>query len=604
MKLRSFLKIRKNRWSITDKMFFSLFMTGTVIEFSQVGAGFVDGLVVSRYMGSMEMAAQGIAHPIFSIMGIISGLIAIGMQVKCSQSIGRGNVKEYSEFVSASVIVGTVASLIISALVLIFAEPFAMLLGASGNAANLAELSAQYLTGIGIGVPPLILTAILAPALQLDSGSNTVRTGALIETASNVVMDIIAVRMGWGLLGIGLASAIASYANLLYQCSFFLRKERSLHLVIPKVPVKEFLHMLANGNEKAVKRLMNTIRPVILNMIIISYGGAVAMSSLSVRNNFSDFIEIFGAGIAAAVSLLVGVYYGEINEEGIEEVCSFGQKMILLFSGSICVLVFIFARPIGRLYVKEGGELLDMTVFAIRMLALQNPLQAVVASRIKYLQAIRRNRNMNMLIFAAQLVFVLLSAFVLGKLFGVYGILACYTVSDFLSIVAVYVFYAIKGRNQKVSKQDYLNLPEEFHLKPGDVISLDVRNGEDVSLSSEQIMMFCKGHNLTGKVPYYAALAFEELAANIIANGFPNNTSLDPMIDLRVVIADNDLVIRMRDNCPRFDVTAQIAEANAEGGDPVSNIGIRIVSKIASEITYLHTFDTNSLIMHFSAEKS
>lgn len=598
------LKNRRNRWLITDKMFLSLFMTGTIIEFSQVGAGFIDGLAISRFMGPLEMAAEGIASPIFSIMGIISGLLAVGMQVRCSQSIGRGNPKEYSRFVSATVQVGVMVSLVAMTLLLIFAEPFSVMLGASGNAADLVEPVSRYLIGIGIGMPAFILVAILAPALQLDSGNKIIQIGAIIEAVSNVVMDFIAVKLRYGIMGIGLASSIACYINLLYLCTYFLKKDRSLHLVKPDIPIREFIHMMTNGSERAIKRLANSIRPIILNMIIISYGGAIAMSALSVRNNFSNFVEIFGAGVASAVSIIVGVYFGEVNEEGIEEVCSFGQKMIMIFSGAVCVLVLIFARPIARLYVTRNGETLELIVFTMRMLALQNPLQALVATRIKYLQAIHKRRNMKMLIFGAQLVFVLTSAFVLGKLFGVYGILACYTVSDLVTLLAVYVYYAIKGRHLIVTKKEYMNLPNEFHLNPGDVISLDICDIYDVTLCSEQITLFGNGHKISPRISYFAALSFEEFGANIVNNGFPNCKFSKPMIDVRAVIAEDALIMRMRDNCPRFDVTKQIAEANSGCSDIMHNAGIRIASEIASEIIYLHTFDTNSLIVRFNLNKA
>ena len=99
---------------------------------------------------------------------------------------------------------------------------------------------------------------------------------------------------------------------------------------------------------------------------------------------------------------------------------------------------------------------------------------------------------------------------------------------------------------------------------------------------------------------YYAALCFEELAANVVEYGFPQNRSAHPIIDLSVVITENKFVIRMRDDCPQYDVTKQIAVANADGADPTQNIGIRIVSTLASNINYMHAFETNSLIISFN----
>ena len=599
MDLKSLFKKNSRRWAITDKMFLSLFLTGSIIEFSQVGSGFIDGLVISRFLGPEAMAAEGIVHPIYSIMGIISGLLAVGMQVRCTQMIGRGRQKELSRFFSATVYVGTAVSLLFTLIVLVFAKPFAALLGASGNGAELLVPASRYLIGIGVGIPPLIMTAILAPAFQLDSGRKTIQTGAIIEAVADILLDLLAVKLGFGILGVGLATAAASYFNLLFQCTHFLRKDRMLHFVRPDMPVREFLQMLSLGGERAIKRLFNTVRPVVLNTIIIAYGGALAMSALSVRNSFSNFVEIFGAGIASAVALLTGLYYGEVNDEAIHAVNSCERKLITVCCGSVCVLLFLFAPLVAKLYVSADGELYHMVTFVIRMLALQNPLQALIANRIKYLQAIQRRHNMNLLIFAAQLAFVLLSAFVLGRLFGVYGILASFTVSDALSLLAVGVFYAVKCRKPIPSRRDLLALPDEFRLGPGDVISLDIRNTDDVALASEQIMMFCKGHKIKQKTAYYAALCFEELAANVVEYGFPNNRSAHPIIDLRIVITENKFVIRMRDDCPQYDVTKKIAAANADDADPTQNIGIRIVSKLASDINYMHAFETNSLIISF-----
>ena len=80
---------------------------------------------------------------------------------------------------------------------------------------------------------------------------------------------------------------------------------------------------------------------------------------------------------------------------------------------------------------------------------------------------------MNLLLGVSQFVLVILSALVLGKLFGVYGILSCFLVSDALSLLTVYVFYQIKNRKTILSKKELLTLPDEFELHPGDVILMN-----------------------------------------------------------------------------------------------------------------------------------
>ena len=125
MKLKQTFSKNASRWAITDKMFLSLMITGAIVEFSEVGAGFIDGLIISRFIGADAMAAQGIAQPIFSILGVVSGLLAVGMQVRCSQAIGKGIRKDFCRFFSATVYVGLAISFILTVLLIAFAKPFA-----------------------------------------------------------------------------------------------------------------------------------------------------------------------------------------------------------------------------------------------------------------------------------------------------------------------------------------------------------------------------------------------------------------------------------------------------------------------------------------------
>ena len=602
MNLKQLMKTSRARWRITDRMFLSLLLTGSTIELSQVGATFIDGLFTSRFLGSDAMAAQGLSYPIFSILGVISGMLAVGMQTAGAKAIGKGKREEFSRIFSAVFYIGAALSLLITLLLLCFSGPVAVLLGAAGKAASLVGPASDYIVGLGIGAPALVMAAILSPALQLDSGRMTVQIGALIELVGDVILDAVMIRAGLGIFGIGLATSVSCYLNLLYQCLHFLKKGRMLHLSGLKLSRSEFFGILTDGSEIAFRRILNIIRPIILNRIIIAYGGAIAMTMLSIRNNFSDFSFIPGMGIASALSLLTGVYYGEVNAEALHEVNSCKNRMVFLIPGAISVLMLIFARPIAGLYAPGDEEALRMATFAIRMLALQNPLQILLTCRIKYLQVLRRVK-LYMLIMLTQILSVVLSAFALGALFGTYGVLACYTLGDLLSLLVIWVFNMIKSRRLLPTKKDFLGLPASFDLRPGDVISLDIRSKKDVSLASRQMQMFCEGHGIEQKTAYYASLSFEEVAVDLLETGIHGKNPKKVQIDLRAAIVDGTFVIRLCDNCPRHDITSLFAVANMPQTDIAKNIGARIVSRVAADIDYMRTFDINNVTIRFRLDE-
>ena len=481
-------------WLVLDQTFFSLFKMFSLIELAHIGAGLIDGLIASNFLDAQAMAALGIAHPIFSITGIFAGMFATGMQTLCTRALGRGDLGTFNRLFSAVMILGTGFSLFMAALLFLAARPFAILLGASGKGALLAAPAAQYLRGIGIGLPALIMTGVLAAAIHMDSGRKRVMKAALICTVMNAVLDLAAIFLHMGLFGIGLATALGWYLQFGLLSLHFLSKKRMLHFVPLHTDWKEMLSLLSCGTEKALRRLGNILRPIVLNKLIIFYGGTLAMTSMSVQTSLSDFSRLFAVGLADAVTLLVGVLFGEKNAEAIDENGRCASRNCIRFCGTVCILFFVFARPIARLYISEEGELLNMTVFAVRMIALEAPLYGLLRLRIAYLQAVNRTRDMQLLSVLSILIYVVLAAAVLGAVFGAYGILAAFPVSDFLSLATVWACCSFKTRKLLPSKSDYRALPENFQLSPGDVILLDIRDEDDVSLVSEQIQMFCKGH--------------------------------------------------------------------------------------------------------------
>ena len=580
-----------------------MFIAFSMIELTNVGAGLIDGLVVSNFLSADSMAAAGIAHPIFSIAGIFGGMFAVGMQNTCTKELGRGDVPGFNRLFSATMYLGTAFSVALTLILYIEAEPLAMFLGASGKGADLVDLAVPYLRGVLIGLPALIMTGTMSSAVQMDSGRKRVISSAMICSALNIIFDLISVAMHLGMFGIGLATAAAQYVAVGYLFLHFLDKDRMLHFVRLATSFKEFMQLLSRGTEKAIRRISAVIRPIIMNKLIIFYGGAMAMTAMSVEHSVSNFVYFFAVGLADTIALMVGVLYGEMNEEGIHQAVRSALRYCAVFCGGIGVLLLVFSKPIASLYVSGDPELLKMTTFAICMIALQAPLDGILRPRITYLQVVEHIRNMQILTVLSKLVYIVLAAFILGALFGPYGILASYFVSDVLSLLTVWLYYSIKKIKLFPSLEDFLDLPNSFRKSPGDVIDLDVRDLEDVSLTSEQIKMFCKGHKVDSATGYKASLCFEELASNIVMHGFPK-CEKDPGIDLRIVFDPDGLIIRIQDNCPSFDVERQIAMAMSDTSlAPEDKLGLKVVGGMADDIKYVHSLETNNVILKFPTHK-
>ena len=94
------------------------------------------------------------------------------------------------------------------------------------------------------------------------------------------------------------------------------------------------------------------------------------------------------------------------------------------------------------------------------------------------------------------------------------------------------------------------------------------------------------------------------MAANTVTHGFPLNKSKTPIIDLRVIITSHRLIIRLQDNCPKFDVGSRFTTlAEADQQEKMSNLGIWLTQNLADETRYVYSFETNTIFMEFNIDR-
>ena len=105
---------------------------------------------------------------------------------------------------------------------------------------------------------------------------------------------------------------------------------------------------------------------------------------------------------------------------------------------------------------------------------------------------------------------------------------------------------------------------------------------------------FCMEHDYDKQTASHAGLCLEEIAGNVLEHGF--GKSHNYYADIRVVIREEELTVRVRDNCREFDPRKRIDAFDPD--DPGKNIGIRIVAQIAKAIDYYNNAGANTLILN------
>ena len=85
----------------------------------------IDSIMIGRFLGVQAIAAYGLANPILLVIGAIGSMLAAGVQVACSKSLGSGSKEETDKGYSSAMVLMLGISLLFTALVLLFRYPLA-----------------------------------------------------------------------------------------------------------------------------------------------------------------------------------------------------------------------------------------------------------------------------------------------------------------------------------------------------------------------------------------------------------------------------------------------------------------------------------------------
>ena len=139
----------------------------------------VDSMITGHFLGTGAMAAIGLFSPVTTII-CLSFVIASGM-------------------------------LMLTALLLLFRNGLAAVLGARGET---AELLSSYMTGYSFGVIGQVFSSTLMIFLPYNNDMRRCYTGIAVMVLSNAAMDLLFTAvLHLGILGMGLATSISYLAR-------------------------------------------------------------------------------------------------------------------------------------------------------------------------------------------------------------------------------------------------------------------------------------------------------------------------------------------------------------------------------------------------------
>ena len=580
--------------SIQKRMFFLAFVTAFAAAFSQTLAAVIDEMIVCAFYGEQEIAAVSLTVPFFNLLEIPAAGLAAGIQAICARDIGAGKIRsanrKFNQIFFLSAAVSAIATLICFTCM----NQLTYLFGARGTAADLHPLASSYLYGLSYEIIPYVLFCIMAPAVILDNGAKRVTVASILGCAADIILDLLSVHFGWGLFGFGFATSVSALVFFLITVTHFLKPDRVFRLSIGRIRFSEMKEVFVSSGPKAFFALADTIRSLIFISLATITGGVTSVFVQSIQSTVAYVLIMIANGIAGALSVATGICHGEKNGDDLEGFVLLAVRYIAVLSACSMAVLALCAGPLISVLCESEASA-SLMKFSFGCLFVTTPAALLLHVRISYLQALGKVKTSRNLAIATNLVVLSAAALILSLLFGVYGVFAAFPVSKFLILIYIWLIHSARTKKVKPSLSDFIEADESFFAEPGDIISYPLESKEDCALLSEQIMMFCHGHKLDERKGYLAGLCAEEMSARVFEQEM-NSSDTPQNADIRVVIDEGDVIIRLRDSGSPFNLK-QFEDRLEKEKDPETETGIRILIASAKQISYYRSFGMNTTII-------
>lgn len=547
----------------------------------------IDNRMIGNYLGEEAMAAYGFANPVLLVFGALGSMLAAGVQVACSRSIGNGNQRETNSTFASAIMVAVTAGVGGMMLILFLKDPLASLLGA-GKEGNLHRLTADYLSGFVIGVPATLGALILVPFLQIAGKSNRLALAVGAMTVSDVALDFLfAVVMDLGMFGMGLASALSYYIALLVGCGYFLSKKCMFRFERILVTGRKIRELFVSGLPTVFTMASTVILTFVLNRVLLAAGTSVAVAAYSVISTVGNISYSISTGVGGVTLTMSGVFF---NEEDPANLKRMFQRMLisaLLLNGAALLLLLFFAPACASFFLPQAGETQDLAAIGIRLFALSLVPCGINTALKNFYQGTEKVRLTEIISLCQGAILPAVSAILFSHLLPLRWIWFCFPAGEILALLGI-VLYSF-GKTKKLSLKSIMMLPTSLHNADEDLLEVILDRKTDPEEVRREVEKFCLSRIQYKKELKRLELCMEEISSIILSHDFMKHPERE--ISIRLLYKHPGWVVRFRDNGIKNN---PMASGNALTEDP----GIQIVTHYAREIRYTYSMDLNNLTLY------
>lgn len=554
--------------------------------------GIVSGIFASNFIGTGAMSAVGIYAPLNLLITSVSMILVGGSVIICGKLLGKGTGEKMQDIFSTDLTWSLLIALVLTAIFI----PAALfdLTGALTSDTAVRSVFNRYLLGQAAGLFPLVAGNTLAAFLSMENRAKRTYAASFTYIVSNVALNFLfVVRLGMGAFGLALASSLGAWGFLLVQAEAFLGKDSVLKLRPGRLPGNDGGEIFRVGLPGAASNVYQSARGIIVNRLIELFVGSIGISAFAASDTLLRIFWAIPAGMLAVSRMMISISAGEEDRRSLADIMRVMSRRYLPMMCAVSAVIILCARPFaGIFYSDVSSEVYMMTVWGFRILPLCMPLSVIYLHFACWYQVTGRSFMVHFLAVLDGVVCVAGFTALLIPRLGMNSVYIANVLNGVVTTAVIFGYCCVRKKRLPRDMEDLMVIEESFGAPDDMRLDISVDDMEEVLTVSKRLQQFCLDRGVDEKRSFIAALCMEEMAGNIVSHGFTKDEKRHS-IEIRTVIKDDDVILRIRDDCIPFDPYER--SSIFDGDDVLKNIGIRLVYAAASEVSYNNILGLNVL---------
>lgn len=391
------------------------------------------------HLGAPGLAAASITYPVTLILLSFGLLVGVGAATLFSISLGKKEAKKAENYLGQAVTLSIIAGIIFMVFGNILIRPLLTTLGASPEVLPLAE---GYLSIILYGGVFQIIAIVLNNIVRADGAPKVTMVSMLIGAGFNIVFDyILIILLGWGMEGAALATVGGQFLSMIWQFNYFFNGKSQVKFKFKNMKLSPDItwDIIRVGTPAFLLQLANSFMTIMMNAQLVKYGGDVAVSVAGIVTSASTMVLMLISGLRQGMQPLISYNTGARKQDRVKETLLKGSIAGTVIALIGFVVIQLFPEFVIRLF-NQDEAVLAIGVPAIRIWAISFPLDGVQMVWAGYFQAIGEVRLASFLNLLRQVIFLVPILFLLGPIFGLYGIFSSFPIAGILAAIVTGYF--------------------------------------------------------------------------------------------------------------------------------------------------------------------